>query len=362
MSFATWKTSNALQSYFAKAKPPGTQQKALAVSAGLTATYFVLLAFVADCIAIYYQARELNNFEVKAIFNNEIEHIKVLYYVPIVTYVVDFIALIGVVLAGVAYFSFTCGSKDLKINCLYIDMSVPTLSLAAIILLLLVVICNHLYYIMIAFVSDTYYASSLTVYYFILAVVNLYVFYWTYKMLLHIRETHKRCWTLRLFFMSGIAAILVGYQIMITLFFVFIPIRESINQTPNSIFIVYQIPLMLLAALGFYKSVAKSGPEELIDAIVKAQKDLNTNGDTVDGSRSKDVNMTKQLESIIGVTYTALQKMTKDKGLASTPEQPAVQNQQQGVRLREDSVTEGHGYRKLKRYFSAELNSNISDC
>lgn len=278
--------------------------KAIWLSVSMTAVYIVVVVIVLDLCAIGYLYDKL--FETAQIYNDKIDHIKVLYGIPWTAFVFDLCSFVGAIAAIIIYTCRTCTYTSCKCkrstcNCPHnitrifcmctvcrklprkIDsfckrFKIKPEILPEILLAITSIMCalfsfsNHIFYVVIAFLNDTQYASNITVYYFIVFVVYLGTFFLISKLMLSIDFLYNNP-IIVILVCVGVAVALFGYQIMLTIYFVLIPIRESISKTPNSIFVVYQIPLMLIAALVVYKTlVTKTGPEKLLKELVNAHE------------------------------------------------------------------------------------------
>lgn len=256
-----------------------SQTLAIVLSFETTVIIFEFSVFVLDCLAVGFQKHKLN--EAEEIYNCELEYIKYFRYLPVVTIILDGICILGIfAIIGIASI-ITCIKHMCRYGNKFLDAyyCCGRILVVSTVIFLSCTISNHFYYILIAFVNDTFYAGSITVYYFLVFFLYLYGFYLAYKLLMNSewvccygyqqgRKIHCHL-CLRIVFMIFVIIVSIGYHIMFTLFVIWIPIRKSISETPNSIFVVYQIPLSLLGGLAFYKLVTKTNLEEFMDLIIK---------------------------------------------------------------------------------------------
>ena len=164
---------------------------------------------------------------------------------------------------------------------------------------------SHAHYILIAWITDPFYATSVGIYYGICYIIHLLVFKKTYTAVYHLTDTRCcRCCCCCLSICKngekkipvvyfnwkamctafGVLVIALCYQALITVFIVYVPINNAIENTPSRLFIAIQSVGALLLGLLAYKIIA--GKESLsiiigaIRNVIKVQPEFCSDIDT----------------------------------------------------------------------------------
>lgn len=262
------------------------KKQALWMSITMTGFYIVAVILITDTIVFHFLYSTL--FESEPTYNKTM-----LYGFPWAVFVFDLCSFLFVF---TALFVYICCNRRI---CETLENTKLLATISAVCALF--TFSNHVFYVVIAFINDTHYASNITVYYCIVLAVYFAIFYILSTALLSKYNNDSK---LKRFFhilvCIGVGILVFGYQFMITIYFVLIPIRESISKTANSIFVVYQIPLILIGALVVYKSVSKASPQQFFDKLAKAYAE----------NRNLEIN---------DLVKTALDKMIRERAYESTP-------------------------------------------
>ena len=144
---------------------------------------------------------------------------------------------------------------------------------------------SHAHYIIIAWITDPFYATSVGIYYGVCYIIHLFLFKRTYKAVYYLtvkkqdyEDDQKKVpvvyWNCKAMCTALVAfSIALSYQALITVFIAFIPINNAIENTPSRIFIAIQsVGALLLGFLAYQMIVGKQSLSIIIGAIINMIK------------------------------------------------------------------------------------------
>lgn len=231
-----------------------------------------LIAFVCfDSAAIQFSSQTSSQtVDVKYLNDSVVGFVQAMQRVPVILLVFDIFALLfNLVLIGAAisrtYKKLCC--KEVK------DIQYYVLALTLVSLFSSCTI--HAPYIIMAYVSDANYASSIFVYYmvevFIEFSLNQYVFsvYFTYVTYMKHTKTkvQKFKFILPCLLAVFLAAVVNGLMITIFLYFYFLPIKYILNNGPSQFVLIYQSGVLLVGGYLTHRAVFKREPDKLQQSI-----------------------------------------------------------------------------------------------
>ena len=202
---------------------------------------FVAYVIALDIAAVAY--RDHNVMPTSEFFTTTDDNL--LYQYPLMLLAVwDVIALLQILLFTILYYTIITVSKILnwedilreeKIYFLMILFGIgPLLCLA-----------SHTHYIAIAWITDPVYSGAIGIYYGIL------IFMWFYLL----KQTYTENFLLRVLQMIVAWLTIIAFQVLITFFFVYIPIKHSIENTPTFLYAFISGTGILLLLLIAYKVI-----------------------------------------------------------------------------------------------------------
>ena len=257
-----------------------------------------LIAFVwFDSSAIYFGAQKNSQtIDVKYLNDSVVGFVKAMHNVPVMLLSFDVIALtlnLGLIAAAIARVCFKSQSPtdNKKISCfkaLWAIKDVQYCFLALTLVLLSSSCIIHAPYIIMAYVSDASYASSIFVYYmvelFIEFSLNQYVFSLYFEFVGEKENDRaKRCilFVLPCLLAIVLAFVVNGLMITIFLYFYFLPIKYILNNGPSQFVLIYQSGVLLVGGYITYRTVLKREPDKLqvsIEELKKLLTDLQQTG------------------------------------------------------------------------------------
>jgi len=137
---------------------------------------------------------------------------------------------------------------------------------------------SHAHYILIAWITDPFYATSVGIYYGVCYIIHLLLFKRIYKDVYYLtnnRNCKVMCVRSRCAFCAatGIFIIAFLYQVLITVFIVFIPINNAIENIPSRLFIAIQSAgALLIGFLAYQTILGKESLSVIIGAVRKVIK------------------------------------------------------------------------------------------
>ena len=214
-----------------------------------------------------------------------------LFHYPGLTLFWDGIALTTIAVVMIA----VCCCRNLELTCLKDKMESVFLLLFSAGVVPLLCLASHAHYIFIAAITDPFYATGIGIYYGIFYYVHLSLLKRTYEGVdqrTQVQTTDKHtdsediaplnCKAMICVFV--VLCVTVCYQILITTFYVFIPINNSVENVPSRIFLILQaasaILLSLLAykiAFGLRETPSLSAISNTIRNFLLKKKDENSN-------------------------------------------------------------------------------------
>ena len=136
---------------------------------------------------------------------------------------------------------------------------------------------SHAHYIFIAWITDPHYATSIGIYYAVCYIIHLFLFKRTYKGVYC--KCKAVCGNNKYRFLCafgtavGVFFIALSYQVLITVFVVFIPINNAIENTPSRLFIAIQsVGALLLGFLAYQIILGKESLSIITGAVRKVIK------------------------------------------------------------------------------------------
>jgi len=177
----------------------------------------------------------------------------------------------------------SCLKKDVNKN----EIVFLLLLLAGVVPLLC--IASHVHYIFIAAITDPFYATGIGLYYGIFYYVHLSLLKQTYEGVDKLQQPTDRedvapfnCKAMICVFV--VLFVTVCYQILLTTFYVFLPINNSVENVPLRIFLILQAASAILLSLLAYKIAFGLRETPSLSAISRAirnfllkRKDENSN-------------------------------------------------------------------------------------
>ena len=202
----------------------------------------VLWIFALDITALVFQYRDLNTTEYLNTGYNEIHN----YPIPVILF--DSTALLMIVLVPVIFkVKGRCsGTPEQKFFILTLA-GVPSL----------LCLTSHTHYVLIAWLIQPSYATSIGIYYSITIFLHFFLLKQSYKQAVIRSKRLTSCKPCSLvcipaFAMFGVYMFTLGLQALFTVFFVIIPINHSIRDTPNTVYtILHGIEVLLLALVAY---------------------------------------------------------------------------------------------------------------
>ena len=149
----------------------------------------------------------------------------------------------------------------------------------------LLVLAAHAHYIIIAWITDSLYATGIGINYAIFYVIYLVVFKHTYIGIKEIKNfsalknlkpnTQKkvsRCFAILLAISAWLLSI--SLQVLLTLFFVYIPVNNSIEETPSTLFTIIQgVTVVFLGLIAWKVIIDPSGEVGTLSIISSALRE-----------------------------------------------------------------------------------------
>ena len=237
-----------------------------------------LIAFVCfDSSAIYFGAQKNSQtIDVKYLNDSVIGFVQAMHNVPVMLLSFDVIALtlnLGLIAAAIARVCFKALWAIKDVQYYFLALTLVLLSSSCIV---------HAPYIIMAYVSDASYASSIFVYYmvelFIEFSLNQYVFSMYFEFIAKIdNDRAKRCiFVLPCLLAIVLAFVVNGLMITIFLYFYFLPIKYILNNGPSQFVLIYQSGVLLVGGYITYRTVLKREPDKL-QVSIEELKNLLTN-------------------------------------------------------------------------------------
>ena len=220
---------------------------------------FIVYVFVLDIVAV-------------AVRNETPEYYSEMYNKPLFDYpgvllFWDIIALYIFVIALVAVWHYNENTFLLRI--LVEVRKVPLLCFA-----------SHAHYILIAWITDPFYATSVGIYYGVCYIIHFLLFKQTYKGVYNHTTTNWKA----LGAAVAVLFIALSYQVLITVFVAFLPINNAVENTPSRLFIAIQSAgALVLGFLAYQTIVGKQSLSIIIGAIrnlIKMRPRFYTGPDT----------------------------------------------------------------------------------
>ena len=240
--------------------------KAVIISISFISFGKILLFIGLDAGALLHQMNYLDESIKDILYNDDQMASNILKNIPRILLVLDLFALIlgiTMILICPCIYSMYFKSKNYTIN------DFKYYCFAVTVIPLIIGCLNHAPYIMMAYVSDSSYASSIFVYYLVALFVEFgiiqYVFRACYlKQTRHMKKNYLYCTFCRnytwkrafIFTVIGIIlSILVnGTMIAIFLFFYYIPISYVLSNAPSQAVLIYQSAIILVGGYITYKT------------------------------------------------------------------------------------------------------------
>ena len=262
---------------------------ATATAHAIVSLAFTVFVVILDIVALVFRnaAPDYHNASFNAL----------LFHYPGLTLFWDGFALttIATVMIMVMIVSGCCQNNELSCLKKYVnkkEIVFLLLLLAGVVPLLC--IASHAHYIFIAAITDPFYATGIGIYYGIFYYVHLSLLKRTYEGVdqrTQVQTTDKHtdsediapfnCKAMICVFV--VLFITVCYQILITTFYVFIPINNSVENVPSRIFLILQVASAILLSLLAYKIAFGLRETPSLSAISSAirnfllKKDENSN-------------------------------------------------------------------------------------
>ena len=242
-----------------------------------------LIAFVCfDSSAIYFGAQtNSQTIDVKYLNDSVVGFVQAMHNVPVMLLCFDVIALtfnLGLIVVAIYGVSFIDKSPSCFKSVWEVVEDVQYYFLALTLVLFSSSCIIHAPYIIMAYVSDASYASSIFVYYmvelFIEFSLNQYVFSMYFEFIAEIdNDRAKRC----IFVLPCLLAIVLAFMVnalMITIFlyFYFLPIKYILNNGPSQFVLIYQSGVLLVGGYITYRTVLKREPDKLQVTLEELKK------------------------------------------------------------------------------------------
>ena len=177
----------------------------------------------------------------------------IMYNIPVTLIVFDGLALLSCII--IIILAASCRSKLRR----YIKDSYYYF-LALTVIPLIFSAFSHGPYIIMAYVSDAHFASSIFIYYVVVIFVEFGVLEYTFSTLFK-RSRRSNIKFCGLFLLATVLSIVIN-AIMATIFvfFFFIPIKYALSSAPNEVLVIYQSAIILVGGYITYKAVFKDKP------------------------------------------------------------------------------------------------------
>ena len=209
---------------------------------------FIIYVFVLDIVAV-------------AVRNQTPEYYSDMYSKPLFDYpgvllVWDILALCAYAILVVLVVALDHNKNSFSLTLVEVGV-VPILCIA-----------SHAHYIVIAWITDPFYATSIGMYYGVCYIIHLLLFKQTYKRVYHYTTKRKAMG-------AAIAVFLIAlvYQLLITVFIAFVPTNNAIENTPSRLFIAIQsVGALLIGYLAYQTIVGKDSLSIITGAIRKVIK------------------------------------------------------------------------------------------
>ena len=180
------------------------------------------------------------------------------YNIPLTLILFDGIALLACgILLIISFAAYSSRKCKIKLWCRYILKDFYYSFLALTVIPLIVSAYSHAPYIIMAYVSDANYASSIFIYYVIAIFVEFGLLEYTFST--YFNKSHRSS-TYGLFVLLAIVLSLVVNALMTTvfIFFFFVPIKYALSNAPNEVVVIYQSAVVLVGGYITYKAVFKN--------------------------------------------------------------------------------------------------------
>ena len=177
-------------------------------------------------------------------------------------------------------------------------------------------ITAHSPYIAIAYLNDGYHAGSIFIYYIIVICLGLNICWMSfYSLRVKVNSLELSCdderYTISSIVLGMVSAfIFLGLVVVVTVYFVIIPINKSISDAPNRLVGIYQSGGFLIASFVTYKLIASNKGSSIDNAIAKRKKPLKQGEDqaTWDNKSSED-KIDDFYEVVVQIISTKAQKI-----------------------------------------------------
>ena len=212
----------------------------------------------------------------------------IIYNIPVTLLVFDGIALFAGLLMVITALCFTstctcmcsrCCTCSVRFKRRYKDCCYYPLVLTVVPLIFSAY--SHAPYIIMAYVSDTSYASSIFIYYVIAIFVEFGVLEYTFSTLF------KKWKKWKIFLLALVLSVFInGTMASIITFFFFIPIKYALSRAPSEVLLIYQSVIILVGGYITYKAVFKdkrSQQEKLNSDVTLLEDEIATLKDAAAG-------------------------------------------------------------------------------
>ena len=289
-----------------------------------------LIAFIwFDSSAIYFGAQtNSQTIDIKYLNDSVVGFVQAMHNVPVILLVFDLFALIlnlGLIAAAIARAHFKSqsptGNKKISyFKAVWAIKDVQYYFLALTLVLLSSSCIIHAPYIIMAYVSDASYASSIFVYYMAELFMEFSLNQYTFSVYLEyviIRKSSKCKYVLACLLACLLAVVFAvminGLMITIFLYFYFLPIKYILNNGPSQFVLIYQSGVLFVGGYLTYKAVIRKESNEMGNAlrrqlkeneiaileseIVEKQMNLESN-DQIKLLQKKIIHLRKEIELI----------------------------------------------------------------
>ena len=187
----------------------------------------------------------------------------IMYNIPVALLVIDavaFVACLGISIVALCFkfiehFQIKRCYSGIKGSHYYV--------LCLTVIPLIISAYSHAPYIIMAYVSDASYASSIFIYYVVAIFVEFGVLEYTFSQFLqkHRKIINRICLFVSAFFLSVFVNAIMA---IIFTFFFFIPIKYALRRAPSEVLVIYQAAIILVGGYITYKAVfeGKNGQQE----------------------------------------------------------------------------------------------------
>ena len=236
------------------------QSKAIIITVSFISIGRILTFIGFDIVAIYAREEHLD-LQVRSIYHSgktgQLNDI--MYNIPVTLMVFDCLAFLVCAIMIMLGTCFHC--KCVSQHCHFIKDSYYYF-LALTVIPLIFSAYSHAPYIIMAYISDADYASSIFIYYVIVMFVEFGVLEYMFNTLFKKSRKNNIIFCGLLLLATLLSVVINAIMATIFVFFFFVPIKYALSSAPNEVLVIYQSAIILVGGYITYKAVFKDKPSQ----------------------------------------------------------------------------------------------------